>query len=118
MLNCLQKEELISFLYDVRYVFLFYVIGDWITTIYALNYGFEVNIVTAFVIEKYGVFYILVLKFLFMGLFFGTYRVTRHYPRLWRFTTGTIAGVGLLVSLWNLTVIFLGLSVCLPPKGL
>ena len=108
MLDCLRKEELTSFLYDVRYVILFYVLGDWMTTLYALEYGFEGNILPAIVIAKYGIFHVLLLKFLFMVLLFRSYRVIKNFPRLWNFTRKTVAGMGLVVSLENFMVILLG----------
>jgi hypothetical protein len=108
MLDYLRKEELASFLYDVRYVILFYVLGDWLTTLYALEYGFEGNILPAIVIEKYGIFYILLLKFLFMVLLFRSYLVIRNFPWLWNFTRKTVAGIGLVVSVENFMVILLG----------
>lgn len=108
MLDYLRNEELSSFLYDVRYVILFYVFGDWMTTLYALEYGFEGNILPAIVIAKCGIFYVLLLKFLFMVLLFRSYMVIRNFPWLWDFTRKTVAGVGLVVSLENFMVILLG----------
>lgn len=108
MLHYLRKEEIISFLYDIRYVILFYVLGDWLTTMYALDYGFEGNFLPALVIEKYGISYILVLKFLFLVLLYGSYRVIRNFPRLWDFTRNTVAGLGFIVSAENFLVILLG----------
>lgn len=108
MLDYLQKGEIASFLYDVRYVILFYVLGDWLTTMYALEYGFEGNILPAIVIAKYGIFHVLLLKFLFMVLLYRAYRVIRNFPWLWDFTRKTVAGIGLVVSVENFMVILLG----------
>lgn len=108
MLDYLRKEELASFLFDVRYVILFYVLGDWLTTMYALEYGFEANLLPALVIAKYGIFHVLLLKFIFMVLLFRSYRVIRIFPWLWDFTRKTVAGIGLVVSVENFMVILLG----------
>ena len=108
MLDYLRKEEINSFLYDVRYVILFYVLGDWMTTLYALEYGFEGNVLPAIVIAKCGIFYVLLLKFLFMVLLFRSYLVIRNFPWLWDFTRKTVAGIGLVVSLENFMVILMG----------
>ena len=108
MVYYLRKEEITSFLYDIRYVILFYVLGDWLTTMYALEYGFEGNVLPAIVIAKYGISYLLVLKFLFLILLFGAYQLIRSFPLLWDFTRNMVAGIGVLVSAENFLVILLG----------
>lgn len=53
--NLKSVKEFNDFLYDIRYILVFYVLGDFITTAKALNYGVEANGFMALVMAEFGV---------------------------------------------------------------
>ncbi len=59
-----------SYLYEIRYIILFYVIGDWASTVYALPLGTEYNPVPAMILEYYGIYHLLLVKVGFIFLLF------------------------------------------------
>ncbi len=98
-----------QFFYDSKYIFLFYVIGDIITTVFAIEnkLGYEGNIVMAWFIEMYGFGIIAVIKLLFMFLLFLQYiyfvNIGQH--RVWNMTILVISLMGVLIVTNNILVI-------------
>ena len=67
MSNC-TNFSLRSILWEIRVIILFYVIGDWLSTAYALPNGQEGNILLSPLISTSGIYGLLLLKLLFVAL--------------------------------------------------
>lgn len=101
----------LGFLYEVRFIILFYVLGDWLTTWYAIPYAYEGNPIPAMVLEKYGIFHLLYLKFLFIFILFFCAGVIKNSPSRWAFTKHFIELAGLVLTVSNLMVVWVGISI-------
>lgn len=108
-------SDLVAFLQDVRYIILFFVLGDFFTTRHALNYGFEENGFLRIVMAEYGIWSLLVLKMLFLVIVYCNYRLLREegagWMRLWGFSKGFIVSTGIFLVLNNLMAIFMECSI-------
>ncbi|WP_406656168.1 hypothetical protein V7O62_09925 [Methanolobus sp. ZRKC2] len=106
--------DLINFLYDIKYIILFYVLGDFFTTQHALNYGFEENGFLRFVMAEYGVWSLFILKLLFLVVVYFNYKLLRQegpeWAKLWDVSKVVIGFVGIFLVVNNLMVIFLEFS--------
>lgn len=110
-----QFTNIFDFLKDAKYIILFYVLGDFLTTAQALNYGFEENKFLAAVFQSYGVEFFLVLKVFFLAIVYWNYRIlkesgSRWTDLLWVLSRKSIAIVGLFLVVNNLMVIFIECS--------
>ncbi|SFM48531.1 hypothetical protein [Methanolobus profundi] len=110
-----QFENVSDFLRDVKYIIVFYVLGDFLTTAHALNYGFEENDFLAVIMQNYGVGSLLILKILFLAIVYWNYRMlkesgSRWMDLLWVMSRKCIALVGLFLVVNNLMVIFMECS--------
>ncbi|MDY0385846.1 MAG: hypothetical protein RBT65_01680 [Methanolobus sp.] len=110
-----QFTNIWDFLKDVKYLILFYVLGDFLTTVQALNYGFEENKFLAAVFQSYGIESLLVLKVFFLAIVYWNYRVLRESGSrwtklLWTLSRKGIVIVGLFLVVNNLMVIFIECS--------
>ncbi len=110
-----QFTNIFSFLKDAKYIILFYVLGDFLTTAQALNYGFEENKFLAAVFQSYGVESLLILKVFFLAIVYWNYRIlkessSRWTKFLWILSRKSIAVVGLFLVVNNLMVIFIECS--------
>lgn len=99
-----------SYLYDVRFIILFYVIGDWASTVYALPQGTEYNPVPAMILENYGIYHLLLVKVGFLFLLFYASPFIKTSVVRWAFTKRIIESVGFFVTVNNLMVILYGNS--------
>lgn len=99
-----------SYLYEIRFIILFYVIGDWASTVYALPQGMEYNPVPAMILENYGVYYLLLVKVGFILLLFYAAPFIKTSVERWAFTKRVIESVGIFVTVNNLMVIWYGNS--------
>lgn len=104
-----------DFLRDVKYIIVFYVLGDSLTTAHALNYGFEENAFLAAVIQNYGIGSLLLLKMLFLAIVYWNYRMlsesgSRWTDLLWVVSRKGITIVGLFLVVNNLMVILMECS--------
>ena len=104
------QKSFTSFLYEVRFIILFYVIGDWASTVYALPFGTEYNSVPAMILENYGIYHLLLIKVGFIFLLFYLAPVIKVSKYRWAITKHIIESVGILVTINNLMVIFNGNS--------
>ncbi|OEU43954.1 hypothetical protein BGV40_01480 [Methanosarcina sp. Ant1] len=104
------QKSFTSFLYEVRFIILFYVIGDWASTVYALPFGTEYNSVPAMILENYGIYHLLLIKVGFIFLLFYLAPVIKVSKYRWAITKHIIESVGILVTINNLMVIFIGNS--------
>ncbi|WP_048063288.1 DUF5658 family protein [Methanococcoides burtonii] len=99
-------SKLLSFLHDIRYVLLFYIVGDILTTYIGINggHGFESNPF----LTSLGLTYLLKLLFLFLlGIL---YIRTVERPILWDFTRHAVVLIGIFATVNNLIVIYYGYS--------
>lgn len=98
-----------DFFRDVRYILIFYVIGDLLTTFFALETGtgYEANFIIAGLLENYGYYSIVLLKLFFLSFCFADYLYlkSRGYCSMWNLTRHMIAILGILVVINNLLVI-------------
>jgi hypothetical protein len=100
----------ISYLYDIRFIILFYVIGDWASTVYALPFGVEYNTLPAIILDRYGVYYLLLPKIgIILALFYIAPRM-KLVRYTWPILKHIIELIGILVTINNLMVIFIGYS--------
>ena len=90
-----------TFLKDIRHVLLFYVLGDTITTIYALQTGYfyEGNPILFRIFATYGYISLIPLKIAFMFLLYHVYRNANRY--FWNITRYSVSFIGLLATLSN-----------------
>ncbi|WP_367343746.1 hypothetical protein [Methanomethylovorans sp.] len=99
------------FLMEIRYIILFYILGDFVTTMHALRYGFEENGFLATVMAEYGVWSLLLLKILFIGLVYYNYLAikaanSKWMDFLWSISKKGITFIGIFLVINNLFVIF------------
>ncbi|MHB8101375.1 MAG: hypothetical protein ACYDEF_04175 [Methanosarcina sp.] len=85
-------------------------IGDWASTVYALPFGTEYNSVPAMILENYGIYHLLLIKVGFIFLLFYLAPVIKVSKYRWAITKHIIESVGILVTINNLMVIFIGNS--------
>jgi len=100
----------ISYLYDIRFIILFYVVGDWVSTVYALPFGVEYNTLPAMILEHYGVYYLLLPKIGIILALFYIAPMMKLVRYTWPILKHTIEFIGVLVTVNNLMVIFMGYS--------
>jgi hypothetical protein len=86
------------------------VIGDWASTVYALPFGTEYNSVPAMILENYGIYHLLFIKVGFIFLLFYLAPVIKVSKYRWAITKHIIESIGILVTINNLMVIFIGNS--------
>jgi hypothetical protein len=111
MLLKLSMKSLRAFLGDSKYVMLFFVFGDWITTLYALPVGVEGNAVPSLVLEHFGAWGLLVMKLAFVVLLFVFYYYfIEKNPTTWKKVKYICVAMGVFAVVNNLMVIFLGTS--------
>ena len=98
-----------EFCHDIRYIFLFYVIGDISTTVFALEneLGYEANFIISGFLDNYGYYSLIVIKMLFLTLCFLDYLYLKmqDYPSTWDITRHSLSVLGILVVTNNLLVI-------------
>lgn len=95
-----------SFLYEVRHIIFFYIIGDLITTQAALRLGaYEAN---PFLLSFTTA---VVLKLVFLVLLFMVYKSLQQRPVSWNICRHSIAGIGVIATVSNLLVILWGSSI-------
>ncbi len=110
-----QFADIPDFIRDIKYIIVFYVIGDFLTTAHALNYGFEENAFLAVVMQNYGVGSLLVLKILFLAIVYWNYVMLKDTDSkwtdlLWTLARKGIAAGGMFLVVNNLMVIFMECS--------
>lgn len=94
-----------SFLYEVRHIIFFYILGDLITTHGALRLGaYEAN---PFLISFTTA---VILKLVFLVLLFLVYRSLQQRKVSWDICRHSIAGIGVIATVSNLLVILWGSS--------
>ncbi|WP_094227074.1 DUF5658 family protein [Methanolobus psychrotolerans] len=97
-----------SFVGDIKLVLLLYILGDTITTFYALGTGlfYEGNPVMFYIFTIYGYISLIPLKIGFIFLLYHVYRNADRY--YWNITRYAVSGIGLLATVSNTMVILHG----------
>ena len=108
MSNC-TNFSLRSILWEIRVIILFYVIGDWLSTAYALPNGQEGNILLSPLISISGIYGLLLLKLLFVALLvFNLYILNncKHEiaPYLKEGLKSSVATLGIVLTINNILV--------------
>lgn len=103
------KSSLRSILWEIRVIILFYVIGDWLSTAYALPNGQEGNILLSPLISISGIYGLLLLKLLFVALLvFNLYILNncKHEiaPYLKEGLKSSVATLGIVLTINNILV--------------
>lgn len=101
----------IQFLADIKYIILFYVLGDFITTYHALDYGLEENPFLLILMNEFGIWSMLIMKILFIGIIYWYYLTLMSTESLWKTqlwfaSRSTVSMVGIFLVVNNLLVIF------------
>ena len=99
-----------TYLYDIRFIILFYVIGDWASTLYALPFVPEYTPFSAIISENYVIYHLLLIKFAFVLLLFYVAPIIKASKGRWELTKRIIESVGILVTINNLMVVWYGSS--------
>ena len=107
---CNTRGSFSSYLYEIRFIILFYVIGDWASTVYALPQGIEYNPVPAMILENYGIYHLLLIKIGFIFLLFYVAPMIKTSAGRWALTKHIIEFVGIFVTVNNLMVVCYGNS--------
>ncbi|WP_319506999.1 DUF5658 family protein [uncultured Methanolobus sp.] len=97
-----------SFLKDIKPLFLLFILGDTITTIYALQTGlfYEGNPVLSYLFNSYGILSLIPLK---LGFLFLLYKVYNNADRFyWNITRYAVSFIGLLATVSNTAVVLHG----------
>lgn len=94
-----------SFVKDIRLVLLLYVVGDTLTTLYALRTGnfYEGNPILSRIFDLYGSASLIPLKIGFMFLLYHIYRNADRY--YWNITRYSVSVIGLLATASNLVTV-------------
>lgn len=105
------SDPFVQFLRDIKYVVLFYVVGDFITTYHALDHGFEENPFLAILMSEFGIWSMLIMKFLFIGIIYWYYCTimstgSAWKNHIWLASRSTVSLLGLFLVVNNLLVIF------------
>jgi hypothetical protein len=103
------NSSLRSILWEIRIIILFYVIGDWLSTAYALPNGQEGNILLSPFISGSGIYGLLLLKLLFVGLLVANFYILnncRHEiaPYLKEGLKSSVAALGIVLTINNILV--------------
>lgn len=101
----------VHFIVDIKYIIAFYVLGDFITTYHALNYGLEENPFLAILMNEFGIWSMLMMKILFVGIIYWYYLTLMNEEaswksQLWFASKSTVSIVGIFLVVNNLLVIF------------
>lgn len=119
MTQSVQKSSLVygvdlyRFLKDIKFVLLFYVIGDLLTTIYAIETGlaYEGNPFVSAFASIHGLYSIVVFKVFFILALLGSYAYIIRFSAkkhtqtfVWDALRHTLAIMGVLIILNNLLV--------------
>jgi hypothetical protein len=107
---CNSRGSFSSYLYEIRFIIFFYVIGDWVSTVCALPQGMEYNPIPAMILENYGIYHLLLVKIGFILMLFYAAPLIKTSGKKWAFMKHTIESVGIFVTANNLMVVYYGNS--------
>ena len=97
---------------DIFFMFLFYVVGDTISTHYAIQSGgYESSTIPALIINfEYGIYLLFIVKSLFIlwVWYYGSKIVNGKYHFAWNIIKITVVGIGVIATVSNTCLIFTG----------
>lgn len=97
---------------DLFFIFLFYVVGDTVTTYYGLQLGHQEynSIMLQLLNLQYGIYYIFVIKLIYIvGLYYVfKYLVNQNCLKTRYYLSNVILGFGVFLTVSNLSVIYTG----------
>ena len=111
-LTDLLSYQVFKFLVEVRYIIAFYIIGDILTTWFAITYGYgyEGNSLPSTVISEYGFAGLTILKLMVLIFLYLCYIMDKKSKMGWKFGKHSINIMGILLVASNMTVILFGHS--------
>ncbi|MFP4655926.1 MAG: DUF5658 family protein [Methanohalobium sp.] len=111
-LTGLLSHQIFKFLVEVRYIIAFYIIGDILTTWFAITYGYgyEGNSLPSAVISEYGFTGLTLLKLLVLIFLYFCYIMDKKSKKGWKLGKHSINIMGVLLVASNITVILFGHS--------
>lgn len=111
-LTGLLNHQIFKFLVEVRYIIAFYIIGDILTTWFAITYGYgyEGNSIPSTVISEYGFAGLTILKLLVLIFLYLCYIMDKKSKMGWKFGKHSVNVMGILLVASNITVILFGHS--------
>ncbi|WP_394701109.1 DUF5658 family protein [uncultured Methanolobus sp.] len=94
-----------SFIKDIKLLFLLFVVGDTVTTIYALQTElfYEGNPVLSHIFQVFGYSILFVLKLFFIPILYFVYK--KVYCTYWNITRHLVTSIGLMATLSNLAAL-------------
>ncbi|WP_198008140.1 DUF5658 family protein [Methanohalobium evestigatum] len=97
----------------MRYIIAFYIIGDILTTWFAITngYGFEGNSLPSTIISEYGFVGLTILKLMVLLFLYICYVMDKKSKSGWKFGKHTINIMGIVLVASNLAVIIFGQSI-------
>ena len=93
-----------AFLSDARYMLMFYVVGDMLTTWVAINLGGEEgNLLPAILLKHYGMFSLVIMKLFTVGLMYYTYKIYSTPARIskWNMVKQIVVIFGIAATVSN-----------------
>ena len=94
---------------DIFFMFLFYVVGDTISTHYAIQSGgYEYSIVPAMILNfEYGIYLLFIVKSLFiLWTWYCRGKLITNYNLAWNIIKITVIGYGIITTVSNTCLIF------------
>ena len=106
-----KNSSFLEFLWETRFIIVFYIFGDWITTKYGLQYAREGNSLLLGLIEDYGIYSLLAVKLVFMVFLFWNYKLLKRSNSdwtkyIWDASRDALSIFGVLLTISNLLVIY------------
>ena len=106
-----KNSSFLEFLWETRFIIVFYIFGDWITTKYGLQYAREGNSLLLGLIEDYGIYSLLAVKLVFMVFLFWNYKLLKRSNSdwtkyIWDASRDALGIFGVLLTISNLLVIY------------
>ncbi|MBP2029456.1 putative membrane protein [Methanohalophilus levihalophilus] len=108
-------KEARDFLKEIRYMILFYVLGDFLSTCWALQYSFEQNKFLALAMEHFGIGIFLLFKVFFIVFAYWTYRQLKYSKmktreKMWNYSKNVITFAGAFLVINNMLVVVARIS--------
>lgn len=99
---------------DIVLMFLFYVVGDTISTHYAIQSGgYESSTIPAVILSlEYGIYFLFIVKSLFiLWVWYCRTKLITNYKFAWDIIKITVIGYGIITTISNTFLILTGFNV-------
>lgn len=106
-------QKIKKFLWETRYIIIFFIIGDVATTLYAGSHGGqEFNVVALTIMNHYGGVGLIASKLFFLSMLYFVYKAIDETNQWsWTIARRSIEFIGLFVTVNNLMVIYCSYSI-------